>query len=163
MPYKKASDRRRYSKRYYHAFKETLRAKCKIWRDNNKERRRTKQLLTTYGITDAEFDALWSAQKGRCAICAAALAVPPVQRGTTNAPCLDHDHASGKLRGLLCMLCNRGLGNFKDSVKALRAAAVYVNSHRLANKRRTRVGRAKKIAPKKKVRTAFTKIAADRC
>ena len=129
MPYKNPKDRRRYSKRYYHAFRATLLAKSKVWRENNKGPRRTRKLRETYGITDADFDILWSSQKGRCAICKTVLARPPVRRGTTNAACLDHDHETGKLRGLLCMLCNRGLGNFKDSVVALKTAADYVSRH----------------------------------
>ena len=147
MPYKSLEDRRRYSRRYYHQFREEVLAKSKIWRDNNKGLRRTNQLRTTYGITDAEFNALWAVQKGRCAICTTVLALPPVRRGTTNAPCLDHDHTSGKLRGLLCMLCNRGLGNFKDSVEALKTAADYVRRHQRATNRISpapRVVRAKK-------------------
>lgn len=72
------------------------------------------------------FNALWTAQRGLCAICGTTLAFPPVRRGTTNAACIDHDHTTGKVRGLLCMLCNRGLGNFKDSAEALTRAAEYI-------------------------------------
>jgi len=126
VPHKKPEDRQRYSAEYRKAHLATILAKDKLRREGTKKQRRTKRLRETYGITDEVFNALWTAQQGLCAICTIALAFPPVRRGTTNAACIDHDHATGKLRGLLCMLCNRGLGNFKDSAEALTKAADYI-------------------------------------
>jgi len=56
-----------------------------------------------------------------CAICHAA----PAQH-------VDHDHATGKVRALLCFNCNGGLGQFKDDPAVLRAAAEYVRFHSLS-------------------------------
>jgi len=58
-------------------------------------------------------------QDGLCAICRAA-----------PASHVDHDHATGAVRQLLCFNCNGGLGQFKDNPVALRAAAAYVERHR---------------------------------
>lgn len=45
---------------------------------------------------------------------------------------LDHDHATNKFRGWLCVSCNSGLGNFRDSSKRLRLALAYLSSHETA-------------------------------
>lgn len=42
---------------------------------------------------------------------------------------MDHDHSSGKFRGMLCHHCNRGLGNFKDNIKSLEKAIEYLKKH----------------------------------
>jgi hypothetical protein len=79
---------------------------------------RTYHLKRRYGITAAEADAMLAEQGGLCAICKAAPAVH-----------VDHDHATGQVRALLCFNCNGGLGQFKDNFEALHAAAYYVAFH----------------------------------
>lgn len=59
-------------------------------------------------------------QKGLCKICHQ----PP--NGRWKRLAVDHDHLTGKVRGLLCHSCNAGLGHFKDSVDALRSAISYI-------------------------------------
>lgn len=82
---------------------------------------RTYHLTRRYGITAAEADHLLALQGGLCAICKAA----PAEH-------VDHDHATGKVRALLCFNCNGGLGQFKDDPDVLRAAAEYVRFHTLS-------------------------------
>lgn len=79
---------------------------------------------TRYGITLAERTALWLAQDCRCAICAKEI---PESGGDTHT---DHDHTTGEVRGILCRLCNTGLGNFDDDPDKLRAAAAYLERRR---------------------------------
>jgi hypothetical protein len=79
---------------------------------------RTYHLRRRYGITAEEADALLAEQGGVCAICMAAPAVH-----------VDHDHATGAVRALLCFNCNGGLGQFKDNPSFLHAAAYYVALH----------------------------------
>jgi hypothetical protein len=81
---------------------------------------RTYHLQRRYGITAEEADAMFAAQDGLCAICR-----------TAPAAHVDHDHATGRVRELLCFGCNGGLGQFKDDPATLRAAARYVERHRV--------------------------------
>jgi hypothetical protein len=70
-----------------------------------------------------EYDALFKAQKGLCAICG--LPSPDETRLG-----VDHDHLSGKNRGLLCDPCNMAIGLLKDEVSRLQAAIEYLNRYR---------------------------------
>jgi hypothetical protein len=79
---------------------------------------RTYHLKRRYGITAVEADRLLHEQDGVCAICKTAPAVH-----------VDHDHATGAVRALLCFNCNGGLGQFKDDPLLLHAAAYYVEFH----------------------------------
>lgn len=80
---------------------------------------RTYHLKRRYGITAEDADAMLEAQGGLCAVC-----------GVAPAAHVDHDHATGGVRELLCFNCNGGLGQFKDDPAVLRAAADYVERHR---------------------------------
>ena len=68
-----------------------------------------------YGIGADEFDELVKQQGGICAIC-----------GRDDPEHVDHSHETGEVRGILCFNCNGGLGQFRDSIDALRAAAMYL-------------------------------------
>lgn len=92
------------------------------WRKNNPERYAARQrkyhLRRKYAMTDADFQALVVAQGGKCACC-----------GTIAGLVIDHDHASGSVRSLLCQPCNKGLGCFYDDPAKLRLAAEYLEKH----------------------------------
>lgn len=63
-----------------------------------------------------EWVALFESQGGACAIC-----------GRLDQPlCVDHDHDTMRIRGLLCFPCNRGIGLLQDSATVISRAAVYV-------------------------------------
>lgn len=68
------------------------------------------------GLTADQYDKLLISQSGRCAIC----------RKPMRTPHIDHDHATGKVRGLLCVKCNLGLGQFDESVLLLEQAIRYL-------------------------------------
>ena len=90
---------------------------------NNRERRREKHFRLTYGITLAERDAMLAAQGGVCAVCRC------TEPGTIIGWHVDHCHATGKIRGILCHHCNVALGAAKDDPARLRALADYVEKH----------------------------------
>lgn len=62
-----------------------------------------------------EYEKTLLAQDGKCAIC-----------GRKERLCVDHNHANGKVRGLLCSSCNKGLGFFKDNPQFLASAIQYL-------------------------------------
>ena len=71
------------------------------------------------GVSFEEYRRLEDESDGRCAICGA-------EKPPNRALAVDHDHESGRLRGLLCAPCNTGLGCFRDSVSLLEAAITYL-------------------------------------
>jgi len=81
---------------------------------------RARILRVKYGITREQYDLLCESQGGRCAVCTT---TTPGGRG---AWAVDHDHRTGKVRGLLCTKCNTGIGLFDDDPVRLRAAIKYL-------------------------------------
>lgn len=77
------------------------------------------RLKHEYGITLSEWDELFRKQGGVCALC---------QRecSTGRRLCVDHDHVTGQVRGLLCHDCNTGIGKLQDDPELLVKAAGYV-------------------------------------
>lgn len=72
-----------------------------------------------YGITIDQYNELADKQNGVCAICQ-----ETCKSGRRLA--VDHCHATGKIRGLLCMDCNRSIGGLKDSIELLEKAVSYL-------------------------------------
>jgi hypothetical protein len=76
---------------------------------------RNYHLRRRYGITAAHADAMLAEQGGLCAICREA----PAEH-------VDHDHATGRVRGLLCFNCNGALGQFRDRTDLMLRAVAYL-------------------------------------
>ena len=73
-----------------------------------------------HGISSDDYNKMLSRQNGCCAICGDEL------ENVKCVTCIDHDHETGKVRGLLCLLCNNGLGMFRDNPEVLMRAAEYL-------------------------------------
>jgi len=80
-------------------------------------RNRKSHLRRTYGLSEPELAAMLAEQDGMCAICRAAPAVH-----------IDHDHVTGRVRGLLCFNCNGALGQFRDRRDLMLAAIAYLDA-----------------------------------
>jgi len=89
-------------------------------RKNDPEFKRIKwaaKIYTLYRLREADYQALLNTQDSKCAICHIEF---------TDSPCIDHDHETGKVRGLLCWNCNVGIGSLKDDPKILQSAIDYL-------------------------------------
>lgn len=84
-------------------------------------RNRVNNLKRNYDITPDEFDAMFAAQGGKCAICGR------TESGRKGFH-VDHNHETGAVRGILCTWCNPALGAF-GSIEVLRAAIAYLELH----------------------------------
>lgn len=90
------------------------------------ERTRRYNLKSTYGITPEQYDEMLASQNGVCAICQG----PPALSNNSGRFHVDHDHETGRVRGLLCGHCNTGMGMYRDSIALLWKAMLYLVRHR---------------------------------
>lgn len=99
-----------------YTFGRSIRAKEK-YRNNPELKRRS--VVHKHGLTVEAYDALMEVQGGVCKICGN----PQIDK----ALYIDHDHFTGRIRGLLCNNCNTGLGMFKDNSELLGNAIKYLD------------------------------------
>ena len=78
------------------------------------------RLKSRYSISEDEYARLIAAQGDRCAVCGIA------ENIDSRLWCVDHDHESGRVRGLLCVRCNAGIGALGDTIEGLRRAINYL-------------------------------------
>jgi hypothetical protein len=105
--------------KYNETHREEINAANRLYRKLHPERR----FMRLYGLSMEDAKQLVIArQKGVCAICG--------DNRSKRALVVDHDHSTGKFRGLLCHNCNVGLGQFEDDSERLRKAADYRDRNR---------------------------------
>ena len=100
------------------------------YREKNRDKILTYAQAFRRGITRSDFLKLFELQKERCAICGKKLKLQRARRTDSRReaanPYIDHNHKTGKIRGLLCHGCNTGLGMFGESIESLRSAIAYL-------------------------------------
>jgi len=96
------------------AMKDRWKKASKKYYDTDRRRNRT---LRQYGLDETDYNNLYDQQLGLCKICGKDLTLV-----------VDHDHATGEVRGLLCNSCNVGLGCFEDKIANLMKAIEYLSS-----------------------------------
>ena len=81
------------------------------------------QRYKKFGVCNVKYEEMLLKQNGVCAICKSTL-----NSSRYTKLCVDHNHRTNKVRGLLCVACNTALGLFKDSRERLLAAIEYLKS-----------------------------------
>lgn len=122
-----AAKKKEYDLARYHTNSEAIlaAASVKYWADPEKARRYQREhkkpgaYLKPYGLTIEDYNRMFLEQRGACSIC----------NKKEEKLCVDHDHKTGKVRGLLCLKCNFGLGFLQDSKILLSSACKYLDKH----------------------------------
>lgn len=121
---------RKAAKKWAAANPERVRENKRKWLSENADlayakdmkNKRKHYLNKAYKLTLEEWNDLATKQENRCAICGKHR--QEIFRGLM----VDHDHKTGKVRGLLCFHCNAGMGNLRDDVQILQKAIAYLQS-----------------------------------
>lgn len=100
-------------------------ARSRAWKAKHKEHIKEynflKKLHYNYGLSKDDYNRMLDEQDSKCLICD--------KRFTDKLkPCVDHNHETGEIRGLLCIYCNTMLGYAKDSCRILEKGIVYLKS-----------------------------------
>jgi hypothetical protein len=96
---------------------DAYKASCWVCGHRGSERARKHK----YGITPSDFENLLIQSEGKCMICKESFGKGKV--------CIDHNHTTGKVRGVVCDSCNKGLGFFKDNSIVLDTAIQYLEAN----------------------------------
>jgi len=107
-----------YEKEYYLKTKKHRQQYLTDNKEHVKKVVRNYSLKRKYNITPEDYNTLYNKQQGKCAICG----------NSEELLHVDHDHITGKVRGLLCLKCNRGIGFLNDDIKILQQAINYLNN-----------------------------------
>jgi len=119
---------------HYEKNRDAMVLRAKQYRENNREKYllgKSKRRVAKYGLTLADYDRMSVEQDGKCAICGNPETSMTAVGDRARKLAIDHCHTGGRVRALLCGLCNKGLGCFLDSPDLLRAAALYIERHRV--------------------------------
>jgi len=120
------------NKEHLQEYRDGRKEEAKRYNAQNKDKQRNKRLYNTYGITEKEYDDMVREQDNKCAICEN----PESKLNDNGYPmrlCVDHDHITGQVRGLLCNKCNLGIGYLRsdEGTDILLNAVCYIEIHNL--------------------------------
>jgi len=113
----------KYQKQYREDNREQIRERDSQYYKENieaiKEYSRKWHLKDKFNLSHEDWLKIWNNQNGKCAICKIVFPTP-------SDACVDHDHKTGKIRGLLCIKCNAGIGYLNDDPKITSMATEYL-------------------------------------
>lgn len=128
MAHKTIEERREYARQWREKNRESMNSYHRQWRASNRHKVMTYMRKCAYGVTPLDIYTLRKMQNNRCAICGEE--ERRVLRGKVKDLCVDHDHETGQVRGLLCDSCNVMIGRAKESTDNLQKAIAYLEKHR---------------------------------
>jgi hypothetical protein len=99
------------------------------WRTKNPEYESGRKLKERYNITPEKYEEMLTFQSKRCAICGNEETARHNRSNEVQKLAVDHCHVTGKVRGLLCQDCNRGIAKFHDDPFRLTNAIKYLKHH----------------------------------
>ena len=119
---------------FYSYCKECGHKKSKKYRIDNLEKcknlTRNSNLRNRYGLTPEDLEKMLRDQDNKCAICGREIFLHGTSVDKNKIAHVDHDHKTGKVRGLLCKTCNTGLGGFMDNTEYLLSAISYLKKNK---------------------------------
>jgi hypothetical protein len=126
MPHKDAETAAAWQRNYRGRNRDKLRESKRAWSKTEKGKTCNwrKQIKRFYGLSEGEYNRMLVAQNHLCAICRE-VEIETVKEKVLRLA-VDHNHATGKVRGLLCRRCNRAIGLLRENPVYIRAAADYL-------------------------------------
>jgi len=119
-------------RKHYQKNKVRIIAVAKKYREKNRERVLHAKRKQTYGITKEQYNKMLEQQNFVCAVCKNPES-SRVGKGNCadykNSLSVDHNHKTGKIRGLLCSKCNRALGYLQESVEIMQSLISYIKKY----------------------------------
>lgn len=106
--------------------KDVYNAGAKRWRDNNKDKEYGHEIKRRYGLTLEKYNEMLATQDYKCALCNKKHN-DKIKRGRLY---VDHCHAGGQVRSLLCGGCNSALGYFNDDIELMEKAIAYLRANK---------------------------------
>jgi len=100
----------------------------KLHKERDRTNRKWERLNRLYGLSKEQYLNLWESQSGKCAICDNTLSEGWTKRQDKFRAVVDHCHNTRKVRGLLCTMCNKGVGLLGDTSNLVYKAYEYLKN-----------------------------------
>lgn len=120
---------RQWQQEYYWRNRDKIRKRTTEWNKVNVRSRHACFIKSAHGITLDQYEAMLAAQGGVCAICKQPETVRHKNGAVRRLP-IDHDHATGAVRDLLCYRCNSMIGYSRERIDLLEGAIQYIQKHK---------------------------------